>query len=76
MNLKQLERMLKDITDKEIQKEIDKLEENLIAIKSERTTVVSLQTFLKVRKAHRNLIAILRKRHGLPLSTETEDSSD
>lgn len=76
MNLKLIEKHLKNVSDKQIQRQIDILEENLVTIKSPGTTVIDLRMFRIVRANYQALIAILEKRSGLQMPSETKDSPD
>lgn len=64
MKLKELERRLKNVSTKQLQREIDILDENLESMHSSGTTIVDLKTYRIVRDAYKGLNVILRKRNG------------
>ena len=74
--MKELEIWLKDVTDKQLEKQIAILDENIATIKSSRTTVIDLKTYKKVRNLHNSLTALMRKRNGSKMPEEPKQPAD
>lgn len=76
MTIKELEKHLQGVTSKKIEKEINRLDVNLAAMKSSGTTIIDLKTFKKVRDTQKSLIEILRIRHGQEMPFEFDKPAD